>query len=134
MRHSLLLYIVVGGVGFLVDGGGMMTLNSLYSWPPLEARLLSFPLAVTVTWLLNRQWTFRHGEVRASHKRYGYYVLVQVIGMLINLGVFAILVHLFAEMAAFPIVALAVAAIVSLGFTYTMSKHVVFGVTSSRGL
>ncbi|TCS62972.1 GtrA family protein [Varunaivibrio sulfuroxidans] len=126
MSSSLVMYIVVGGVGFVIDGGIMSALHGFWSWSPMAARAVSFPAAVSATWMLNRHWTFGRGGVIAPRRRYGPYVAVQVIGALINLGVFALAVRLSEPLAAYPIMALAVAAVPALGFTYGASRFFVF--------
>jgi putative flippase GtrA len=118
--------MVVGGIGFCVDGGLLLILNSLFQMDPLLARTIGFPTAVTVTWILNRNWTFSETAKAISHKRYWLYLSVQAIGAALNFGVFASLVLVAAIFEHYPILALAIGAAVSLVFTFTVSKHSIF--------
>jgi putative flippase GtrA len=132
MSPSFMKYIVVGGVGFGIDGGVMMALHVQLSCSPMAARLVSFPVAVSVTWFLNRHWTFKRGSVLASARRYGPYLFVQIIGALINLGVFAAAVGWSDFLGYYPLSALAIAALPVLAFTYFASKCLIFREITSQ--
>lgn len=122
-------YVVVGSVGFAVDGGIMQALFSLLSWDALAARAISFPAAVTVTWILNRNWTFNRYETKVSHKKYALYLMTMIVGSLVNVLVFAATIHLVPMTQAYPLVALAVGAGVALVLTYSVSTYVIFAQT-----
>ncbi len=59
LARSLLRFGVVGAIGFAVDGGVMQLLTSAAGVSPLIARAVSFPLALSVTWALNRTLDIR---------------------------------------------------------------------------
>jgi len=122
----LMGYIVVGGTGFVVDGGVMQLLFSLGSWDALYARAVSFPIAVTVTWLLNRNWTFNSGGEKTSHKRYWLYLITQLIGAGVNVLVFSLLIKTVPGVSDYPLIALAAGSITALVVTYTLSTYVIF--------
>lgn len=117
---------VVGGIGFVVDASVLQSLVSMAHWSPYSARVLSFGLAVTVTFILNRLWTFRHRRISSKRTAYTRYFLVQVIGALFNLAVFFVCVSLFPVLHYWPIIALAIGSIIALIFTFTASRHLVF--------
>jgi putative flippase GtrA len=85
-----LRFCMVGSIGFAVDGGGLVALVSS-GVSPYAARLVSFPLAVTVTWLLNRTWAFAGSATPRPGREYVLYFLVQIAGALVNLGVYVML-------------------------------------------
>lgn len=129
LSPSLLRFGVVGATGFAVDAGAMQLLASLAGLSPLAARAVSFPLALTVTWALNRAWTFETGRSRSPAAQYPRYVAVQVAGFLLNYAVFAALVLMHGNATGaglFALLALAVGALVSLTATYTLSHKLVF--------
>ena len=68
-------FLAVGSVGFMVDAGVLWVLMSLGGDPYLS-RGLSFAMAVSVTWALNRRWTFRGPRRTALHREYAAYVMV----------------------------------------------------------
>lgn len=125
---TLLRFLIVGTVGFLVDGAILQALVSLGAWAPVPARFVSFSVAVMVTWLLNRTFTFgAAGSAKAAPVRSVLrYVMVSVAGAGINVGTFAALVLLSALMAAHPVIPLAIGSIVALMFNYLGSKHFAF--------
>src|SRR5689334_11595288 len=58
-RHGVgatrpLKFIVAGTLGFAVDAAVLTALVTSAHWLPLRARLVSFLLAVSATWLINR--------------------------------------------------------------------------------
>jgi putative flippase GtrA len=56
---SLFRFLIVGTVGFFTDAAFVYAFVYLLGWHYVVGRLLSFSIAVGVTLLLNRAWTFR---------------------------------------------------------------------------
>ena len=54
-------FVIVGGVGFCVDGGILVLLHQYFGLGILVSRLFSFLVAGTTTWYLNRRLTFQTG-------------------------------------------------------------------------
>ena len=125
---TLLRFAVVGTIGFLVDGAILQALVSLGGWGPVPARFASFSVAVVVTWLLNRRFTFQATGPKGPPplRSVARYIVVSVAGAGINVGTFTALVLLSDAMAAFPIIPLAAGSIVALVFNYLGSKHFAF--------
>lgn len=119
-----LRFACVGAVGFVVDAGILTTLMQ-WGWQPLLARLVSFPAAVATTWLLNKAWTFAAVTARPGGG-YMRYSGIQIVGALINLGIFTMLITAFPASRAVPWVPLAAAALVALVFNYLATRHLVF--------
>jgi putative flippase GtrA len=119
-------FVIVGAIGFLVDGGILTLLHSVFDFSLLHARLCSFSAAVTLTWYLNRQHTFAASkDVRAVHE-WGRYAIVNSIGALLNLGIFLWLVDRFAALALWPIIPLAIASAIALTVNFFASRHLAF--------
>lgn len=121
-------YLLVGGIGFVVDAAVLTALVRLAAVDPYLARLLSFPPAVLVTWLLNRQWVFVSGARCAKTRgwEYGRYFLVQSAGALINLAVYMSCLALFPVLKPWPVVALAAGSAAALVFNYAGARFWVF--------
>lgn len=134
MRSELAKFTVVGTLGFLVDGGIMQAAVSALGLSPLVARAFSFPFAVTVTWLLNRFWTFDQGRSRSRHTQYLLYLLVQLLGFAINYASFAFLVLHGAWWRDWPIAALVVGSLLAMGVTYLFASLLVFSTVQPRGV
>ena len=121
-------FAVVGVVGFAVDGGLLTYLVHYAGWNPFSSRGVSFSLAVTVTWLLNRTIVFRlpdHGSRRPGSE-YGKYFLVQIGGAALNLAVYWGLLTEAPSLQAVPILALACGAVFGLVFNYVGARLWVF--------
>ncbi len=118
-------FVVVGGLGFLVDAGILSTLVHVYAWSHVSARSVSFAAAVTVTWYCNRQWVFSRTEDRA--REYSAYFGVQTIGAVINLGTYALLIAMLPMLARMPVIPLAAGAALALLFNYSGASRWVLG-------
>ena len=126
MGRELVRFAVVGAIGFAVDGAVLQLLVAKAGWSPFAARALSFPPALTCTFLLNRAWTFESLRIPAA-QAYGAYTVIQVIGALVNLAVFSLCVLLVPLLYDWPLVALAIGAGVALLFNFSASRRLVFG-------
>ena len=124
LQSPFLRFACVGTVGFVVDASVLTALMGL-GWVPVVARLVSFPAAVGTTWLLNKAWTFG-AQVHRPVVGYLRYSAVQIVGALINLGIFSLLILALPAARAQPWAPLAVAALVALVFNYIATRHWVF--------
>lgn len=124
----LIRFGMVGGVGFAVDGGVLALLFHGAGMDPFSARLISFAWAVTVTWWLNRRFTFRELRAESGGQRREYlrYIGVQVLGALANLTVYTGLLVGVPALAGWPVAALALGAVAGLAVNYTLSLLFVF--------
>jgi putative flippase GtrA len=91
---QMLRFGAVGGVGFVVDGGLLWLLIGL-EFNPYLARALSFPVAVVVTWALNRNWTFRATRDASKKGQFRRYFGVQIIGSLTNYLIYSAVIGFF---------------------------------------
>ena len=84
----------VGAVGFIVDGG-LLWLFLSFDLSPYTARALSFPVAVVVTWALNRSWTFEATSKVNRRGQFRRYFGVQVVGNLTNYAIYSLVISIF---------------------------------------
>ena len=119
-------FIIVGGLGFIVDASILTFLNSVYKIELLPARLVSFSVAVTVTWLLNRRRTFADRKDHRKVREWSRYAAVNGVGALLNLGIFFWLLHRFSALNDVPLVPLAIAASVAMVFNFIASRQLAF--------
>ncbi len=73
---QFLRFVVVGGVGFIVDGGLLLILLA-YGVDTYLARVFSFPMAVISTWWLNRIWTFSSARQASPGRQLNFYLAVR---------------------------------------------------------
>ncbi len=118
----------VGVVGFAVDAAVLSLLVQGAGANVYLSRVVSFFVAVFVTWLLNRTWVFRRARGPKDDKKreYASYLLVQGGGALINLGVFAALVALHPALKAQPVIPLAVGSFAAMFFIFAGAQFWVF--------
>ena len=103
-----------------------MLLHRIGGLSVIPARLLSFSIALTVTWLLNRLVTFRHGASPRKLREWQRYVVVNGAGGALNLGIFFWMTQVLSGLAAQPLPALVTASLVALLFNYAGSRLLVF--------
>lgn len=119
-------FIAIGAIGFCIDGGLLTLFNSAYGFELVPSRLISFSVAVTVTWMLNRMRTFADRAGTKPVREWSRYAFVNGIGALLNMAIFFWLIAQFEQMARVPLVPLAIAASIALVFNFFASKHVAF--------
>ena len=116
-------FVGVGAIGFVVDATVLTALVAGLGADPYKARGLSFALAVTVTWYLNRRWVFAYQANQRKVAEYASYVGIQVTGASINLGIYSLCLHASTEMRAYPTLPLAIGAAVALFFNYFATRR-----------
>ncbi len=117
---------MVGGIGFVVDAAILTTLIHILEVDPYLARVFSFTGAVTVTWLLNRIWTFSRTMTARKGSEYTRYIMVQTCGWGINFCVYAICITVSSLMNTWPILALAAGSITAATFNFLGARYFVF--------
>jgi putative flippase GtrA len=85
------------------------------------ARLLSFLLAASTTWILNRRFTFRVRHP-ASRAEWVHYVGLMTLGAIVNYGSYALCITFWSEAKERPWYGVAVGSIVALGLNFTSSR------------
>ena len=125
-HRRLLAFALVGTVGFLVDAGVVLGLTGL-GLGVLAAQAVAFAVAVTVTWLGNRSWTFRDRAGRHTlPQEWARYCSANVVGWVVNNGVYGLLVLAVPFVAREPVWAVAAGSLAGLAFNYTATRRVVF--------
>lgn len=81
---------VVGAAGMLIDLGIYNILAVLLGYNIYFARAISFTLAATNNYILNRKWTFHSSEKKLAAE-YGKYFFIALIGLFLNLGIMRLL-------------------------------------------
>lgn len=119
-------YIVVGCVGFIVDAGVLSTLVHFYTWDPYISRGPSFLLAVTVTWLFHRRYSFVYLGRYSTTNEYTRFVATQIIGALSNFGTYGIAIYLVPTLGKWPIIPLGIGAAIGLLVNYALIRFYVF--------
>ncbi len=117
----------VGAIGFVVDAAIFLALTGGHvQWHPYAARALSATCAISTTWALNRRMTFRDRKSADARGEYARYVLAQVFGLMLNLGVFAAGVAFVPLFGRIPLLALVLGAGVALAANFLTAKYIAF--------
>ncbi|HQT81742.1 MAG: hypothetical protein B7Z60_09715 [Ferrovum sp. 37-45-19] len=124
-RHYL-FFILAGSCGFVVDAGVVTVLHKWCGAGLISAKVISFFLAVTVTWWINRTYTFRKTLEKNLFLEWIHYFSANIIGAIINNGLYVFLVILFAFPKEYPVVAVAAGSLGGMVFNYFASKTWVF--------
>ena len=124
--REALAFAVVGSLGFTVDAGVLAFLFHALAWDHYPARAASFLLAVSVTWSLNRAWTFAHRASASRRREASIYLLLQTLGAGINFAVYGVCLALSPTMRAGPLLALACGSVVAMVFNFLATRHLAF--------
>lgn len=73
-------FAIVGASGMIVDYGFLVLFVQVFGWPGLVSNALSFTLAASWNYMLNRVWTFGSKEEKVG-KEYAKFFTVSVIGL-----------------------------------------------------
>lgn len=121
---EFLSFALVGVIGFGVDVGVLYLLAPYAGW--YGARVVSFIAAATVTWLLNRHFTFKERRSGASVLReYTHYLLTMVGGALVNYAAYALTLHWIGGPLA-PALGVAMGSCAGLAVNFLSARHLVF--------
>jgi dolichol-phosphate mannosyltransferase len=95
-RHAgrFLRFGVVGGSGVLVNNAVLLALVEGLHLPPVAAAVVATECAIVSNFLLNDRWTFadvRHSSARSWPRRFASYNLLTLGGLVLSVGVLALL-------------------------------------------
>lgn len=87
IRHrELVKFGIVGGTAFLVDNGVWYLLKlTVLEEKPTTAKAIAIVVATIVSYVLNREWSFRTRGGRERHHEAALFFLVSGIALVINL-------------------------------------------------
>ena len=121
---QFLMFGSVGTVGFLTDTATVYATRhalGLYG-----AGAAAYLVAATVTWLLNRSWTFRGLGAGAIHHQWARFLAFNLFGFTINRGTYAVLVTFVPLCASQPVFAVAAGSIAGMFLNFNLSRTMVF--------
>ena len=121
---QFLMFGSVGVAGFVVDTATVYALRhalGLYG-----AGMAAYLLAASVTWILNRLWTFRGQGTGPVHRQWARFLAVNMSGFVLNRGTYALLVTFVPLCAEQPVYAVAAGAVAGMFVNFGLSRRVVF--------
>jgi putative flippase GtrA len=121
---QFLRFGTVGAIGFLIDTATVYTLRG--SLGLYGAGMVSYLLAATSNWALNRAWTFRGQGGGPAHRQWARFLGVCLVGFVLNRGTYAALVTWVPLCAAQPVFAVAAGSVAGMFVNFALSRRVVF--------
>ncbi|QGZ54004.1 GtrA family protein [Paraburkholderia acidiphila] len=116
---------------FALVGGFALVINAIIVellarvWGPYYAQFLAFPLIATMTWYLNRRYTFGASARPVVHEWFRY-IFANLLGWVANNGVYVLFVLHVAIAYQHPSIAVAAGSLTGLAFNFVMSRVAVF--------
>jgi putative flippase GtrA len=84
-HHELLKFAVVGGTTFVIDTAIFLVLKStVLEAKPVTAKVIGTTVATVVSYVLNREWSFRTRGGRANHHEAMLFFLISAIGVVVT--------------------------------------------------
>lgn len=114
---------VVGVVGFGVDALVLTAMLAAGTGPYL-GRAASYVAAASVTFWLNRAWTF--ASTGAATRQWAWFLAVNLVGFALNYGTYALLVARVAVVAGHPVLGVAAGSLAGMAGNFFLSRRLVF--------
>jgi putative flippase GtrA len=114
----------VGTSGFLIDTAivyGLKGKLGIYA-----AGMMSYLVVASWCWALNRCWTFGGHGSGPSHHQWARYLLMNLLGLVINRGTYAALVTGITLCAIQPVFATAGGAVAGMTLNFALARQMVF--------
>ena len=123
--NSFFRFGIVGALGFFVDAGvlyGLLCLGLDY----FSGRVVSFLVAVTFTWQLNRRFTFIQSSQLNVWREAWRYLLSSSLGGLVNIIIYSFVVIISNPLPIIPLVGIAFGSAAGACVNYLAAKNFVF--------
>lgn len=135
MKRQISLFLVIGAIGFAIDIGGVFVLVSLLDLPAGIGRIPGLTLALTATFFLNRNITFRATAssdndrpppLKNLAKDAIRYLAANGISQGTNFALYLYLVNRFLLFQAMPVMAASIGCAVAAIMSFLLFKYAVF--------
>lgn len=123
---------MVGAAGFVTDAATFSIAFHIFGFGHYGSRLIAFLLAVSLTWMLNRTFTFKVIADGNRAREYMRYLFVQVFGALINITIYGLCIENSRVFFEFPILALILGSISAMFFNYTGAYRFVYRIGQGK--
>ena len=125
VAKQLLSFGLIGVIGFVVDAGVLYAALACGLGLYL-GRLVSYLVAVSATWVLNRRYTFVARPGVSRIREWTKFVVSQLLGASINLGVYALLVRTSPMVAQHPVIGVGAGSLSGLLVNFSVARAYVF--------
>jgi putative flippase GtrA len=121
---QFMMFGTVGTLGFVVDTTTVYALR--HSIGLYAAGMAAYVVAASLTWILNRTWTFRGLGGGPVHRQWAKFLLFNLGGLVLNRGTYAVLVTFVPLCAAQPVFATAAGSLAGMLVNFSLNRSVVF--------
>jgi putative flippase GtrA len=88
-------FLVVGTIGFVVDGGTLTLLTAGLHFPPVPSSIVSFLAAVISNFFFNRYWTYPDSRSKPVHHQAIQFAGINLVGLLIRTPMITVLIPIW---------------------------------------
>jgi putative flippase GtrA len=121
---QFLRFGTVGFAGFLADNAVVYTSRAALGL--YLAGALSYLISATVTWALNRMWTFRGTGSGPAHRQWMLFLAANALGFGLNRGAYFTLITISPLCFAYPVLAILGGTIAGMFLNFYLSRRLVF--------
>jgi putative flippase GtrA len=125
--QRVLRFGAVGAAGFATDAAVLVLVIERLNGNPIEARMISAPVAIFLTFALNRSWSFADLKQHSIARSFASYISVQGFGFLLNLLLYSLVIAIVPS----PVAALAISSVSVMTLNYLGARFWAFD--GSRG-
>jgi putative flippase GtrA len=116
-------FVIVGAGAFVVHAFIVEGIAKILG--PVWAQIIAFPIAVTMTWSLNRRFTFGASK-HSMRQEWLRYILANLVGWAVSNAVYFALILHFPFIYQRPAIAVAAGSVAGMFFNFGISKWLVF--------
>ena len=124
--YQFIKFGIVGTLGFVVDAGVLALCMKFLDMDPYSGRVVSFLIAVTVTWFCNRHFTFKDSPKTSASIQFTKFAITCLGGFIFNYGTYALLITTAPLIATYPTLGVAAGSLVGMFFNFFAAKKIVF--------
>jgi putative flippase GtrA len=128
---ELFRFGAVGVAGFVVDSA-VLTAGLALGLGPWLGRVVSYVIAASTTFALNRAWTYRSAPRDAVARRWAIFLAVNLVGFVCNYGAYAALMTGVPLVAANPVLGVAAGSLAGMVGNFLLSRRYVFAPGGQR--
>jgi putative flippase GtrA len=131
LAGELYRFGAVGVAGFVVDSA-VLTAGLALGLGPWLGRVVSYVIAASTTFALNRAWTYRSAPRDAVARRWAIFLAVNLVGFVCNYGAYAALMTGVPLVAAHPVLGVAAGSLAGMVGNFLLSRRYVFAPGGQR--
>ena len=129
MIRQLFFFTVVGAIGFVVDAS-VLYAGLAVGLGYYIGRVISYICAATVTWFLNRRWTFSTAAGDNKKSEWLRFLMLNLGGFIVNYGTYVLALHALQPadlpVKLIPLLAVGCGSAAGLLVNFTINKYLVF--------